>query len=132
MNKKVSLGVTIAVAFIAAAIAFSAAFMLSHSIINSKLSDLNQKQEVFSRLSDIDSFTREHYNGEIDEEKLHSALKEAYSQALDGGVIFLSAQEFEGSKYDSEGYSVMKFSDGSYMIIVNEDTADAETSADSE
>lgn len=125
MNRKISLGITIAACLVAAAIAFSAAFMISRSIFNSKLKDLSQKQDMFSRLSDIDGFVREHYKGDIDEEKLHIAMKKAYSEALDGGVVFMSAEEYKGSVYEQSGANVMVLSDGSYMVIINEDFTSA-------
>ena len=117
MNKKISLGIVIAACLVAAAIAFSAAFMISRSIFNSKLKDLSQKQDMFSRLSDIDSFVREHYDGKIDEEKLNAALRQAYSEALDGGVLFLTYEQYEGSIYQQEGCSTQVLSDGTYMVI---------------
>ena len=133
MNRKVSLGVTIAACLVVAAIAFSAAFVISRSIFNSKLKDLSQKQDMFSRLSDIDSFVREHYKGDIDEEKLHLAMKKAYSEALDNGVIFMSAEEYKGSVYEEAGASVQVLSDGSYMVIVNDDfTVSSETESETE
>lgn len=123
MNKKVSLGICIAACLVAAAIAFSAAFMISRSIFNSKLKDLSQKQDMFTKLSDIDSFVRQHYKGNIDEEKLHEAFKEAYSEALDYGVIFMTAQEYKGSAYEEAGCSFQVLSDGTYMVITENVTA---------
>ncbi len=117
MNKKVSLGISVAACLVAAAIAFSAAFMISRSIFNSKLKDLSQKQKMFTQLSDIDSFVRQHYDGKIDEKKLIDAMKEAYSEALDGEVIFMSAEKFKGSAYEAEGCSYQILSDGSYMVM---------------
>lgn len=117
MNKKVSLGISVAACLVAAAIAFSAAFMISRSIFNSKLKDLSQKQKMFTQLSDIDSFVRQHYDGKIDEKKLIDAMKEAYSEALDGEVIFMSAEKFKGSAYEAEGCSFQILSDGTYMVI---------------
>lgn len=119
MNKKVSLGITVAACLVAAAIAFSAAFMISRSIFNSKLKDLSQKQDMFTRLSDIDSFVRQHYKGDIDEDKLHEAMKDAYSVALDDGVIFMTAEEYKGSIYEEEGCSTQLLSDGTYMVITD-------------
>lgn len=117
MNKKVSLGITVAACFVAAAIAFSAAFIISRSIFNSKLKDLSQKQSMFTQISDIDSFVRQHYSGKIDEKKLIEAMKEAYSETLDGEVVFMSAEDFKGSAYESEGCSYQILSDGSYMVM---------------
>lgn len=125
MNKKVSLGITIAACLVAAAIAFSAAFMISRSIFNSKLKDLSQKQDMFSKLSDIDSFVRQHYKGNIDEEKLHQAMKDAYSEALDREVIFITASEYKGSIYEESGCSFQLLSDGTYMVITENVTLPA-------
>lgn len=130
MNKKISLGITVAVCLVAAAIAFSAAFMISRSIFNSKLKDLSQKQDMFSQLSDIDSFVRQHYHGDIDEDKLHQAMKDAYSKALDYGVIFMTADEYKGSIYEQEGCSFQLLADGTYMVIpdgVTEPASEAAT-----
>lgn len=125
MNKKVPLGITIAACLVAAAIAFSAAFMISRSIFNSKLKDLSQKQDMFSKLSDIDSFVRQHYKGNIDEEKLHQAMKDAYSEALDREVIFITASEYKGSIYEESGCSFQLLSDGTYMVITENITLPA-------
>ncbi|MDO4419558.1 MAG: hypothetical protein Q4B92_04255 [Ruminococcus sp.] len=125
MNRKVSLGITIAACLVAAAIAFSAAFMISRSIFNSKLKDLSQKQDMFSKLSDIDSFVRQHYKGNIDEEKLHQAMKDAYSEALDREVIFITASEYKGSIYEESGCSFQLLSDGTYMVITENVTLPA-------
>lgn len=120
MNKKVSLCIAIAACLVAAAVAFSVAFMISRSIFNSKLKDLSQKQDMFSKLSDIDSLVRQHYSGEIDEEKLHRALMDAYSEALDNAVVFMSAQEYEDSEYEKAQCSYRVLSDGTYMVIAQE------------
>ena len=132
MNKKVSLGIVVAACLLAAAIAFSAAFLISRSIFNSKLKDLSEKQDMFSQLSDIDNFVRQHYDGVIDEDKLHDAMNKAYSEALSGDVIFMTADEFKGSAYEQEGCSFQILSDGTYMVIpdgVTEGTAEPSTAA---
>lgn len=119
MNKKVSLGIAAAACLVAAAIAFSAGFMISRARFNSMLKDLSQKQNMFTQLSDIDSFVRQHYDGKIDEKKLIDAMKKAYSEALDGEVVFMSAEDFKGSSYETEGCSFQILSDGTYMVITD-------------
>lgn len=126
MNRKVSLGITVAACLVAAAIAFSAAFMISRSIFNSKLKDLSQKQDMFSKLSDIDSFVREHYRGDIDEDKLHDAMKKAYSEALNGEVLFMTSEEYKGSIYEEKECSFQLLSDGTYMVITDGITESAD------
>ena len=117
MNKKVSLGITVAACLLAAAIAFSAAFMISRSIFNSKLKDLSQKQDMFTKLSDIDSMVRQHYDGDIDEKKLHDALMQAYSEALDNEILFMTADRYKESVYEEAGCSFQVLSDGTYMVM---------------
>lgn len=119
MNRKVSLGITIAACLVAAAIAFSSAFMISRSIFNSKLKDLSKKQDMFTKLSDIDSMVRQHYDGDIDEKKLHDALMKAYSEALDDEILFMTAQEYKGSAYEEAGCSFQVLSDGTYMVMAD-------------
>lgn len=122
MNKKVSLGITVAACLVAAAIAFSAAFMISRSIFNSKLKDLSQKQDMFTKLSDIDSMVRQHYKGNIDEKRLHEAMKQAYSEALDNQVLFMTADEYKESIYEEAGCSFQVLSDGTYMVMAESAT----------
>lgn len=135
MNKKVSLGITVAVCLVAAAIAFSAGFMISRARFNSMLKDLSQKQAMFSMLSDIDSFVRQHYDGKIDESRLHKELQEAVSEALDGEVVFMTADEYKESAYEENGCSYQLLSDGTYMVLtegVTVDVTDPSTQAASD
>ena len=85
---------------------------------------------MFAQISDIDSFVRQHYSGKIDEAKLIEAMKKAYSETLDGEVIFLSAEDFKGSAYESEGCSYQVLSDGTYMIMTEGVTVAVTETAD--
>lgn len=120
MKKKISLPIVIAIALVVAAIAFSVAYMISTSTMNAKLTDLSQKQALFSTLSDVDSYVREKYTGEIDEQKLTHELCEAYANSIGGSVIYVDSEDAEESEYTAEnGYTVMKLSDGSLIVVLS-------------
>ncbi|MBQ9742284.1 MAG: hypothetical protein IJV88_01235 [Ruminococcus sp.] len=127
MKKRIPISIVIAIALLAAAIAFSAAYIIATSSMNAKLTDVNEKQEMFSTLADVDSFVREKYNGEIDEEKLSQQLCEGYAEAFDGQVIYLTADEVKDSEYTEEnGYQVLPLPDGSAVVISAEASNSAE------
>ena len=75
-------------------------------------------------LSDIDSFVRQHYDGKIDESRLHKELQEAVSEALDGEVVFMTADEYKESAYEENGCSYQLLSDGTYMVLTEGVTVD--------
>lgn len=126
MKKQIKLPLVIAIAFIVAAVAFSAAYMIATGVMNTKLTDLGEKQSLFSTLSDVDSYVREKYQGEIDEEKLTEELCRGYAKAFGGDVLYLTSDEYKDSGYTAEeGYTVLELADGSAIVVLS-DGQDAE------
>lgn len=124
MKKKVTLPIVITIALITATLTFSAAYLLATGVINKKLTDLGEKQALFSTLSDVDSYVREKYQGEIDEAKLTEELCRGYAEAFDGELLYLTAEEYKNSDYNAEnGYLVLELSDGSAMVVLSEGQA---------
>ncbi len=120
MSRKISLPVVITAVLIAAAIAFSAAYIFAYFSLNKDLTELAEKQAMFSSLSEVDGFVREKYNGEKDEEAIQRAICEAYCEALGEDVIYLTAQEYKESEYkSSNGYIVDVLSNGDAVVILN-------------
>ncbi len=126
MKKKISLPIVIAIALICAAIAFSLAYIIATNSMNAKLTDLGEKQALFSTLSEVDNFAREKSFYNVDEEILTEELCRAYAKAYDGRAIFLSSNEFEGSVYESDTeYTVLRLADGSALVILTEEQHNA-------
>ncbi|MGN0452650.1 MAG: hypothetical protein ACI4GZ_02490 [Ruminococcus sp.] len=120
MSKKVSLPLVIAISLVAAAIAFSLGYVVATSSANKKLTDLSEKQALFTTLADVDSYVREKYEGKIDKKELSDKLLEAYAEAFGGQVIYLSAEEYRGSEYTAQnGYTVLPLADGSAVVVLN-------------
>ncbi len=126
MRKKISLPIVITIAFIAAAIAFSLAYVIATASMNAKLTDLGQKQALFSTLSDVDSYVREKSYHNIDREKLSRELCRGYAQASEGRVLYLTAEEYKESGYTAEdGYTVLILADSSAMVVLTEEQYEA-------
>lgn len=126
MKKKISLPIVITIALIVAAIAFSLAYIIATNSMNAKLTDLGEKQALFSTLSEVDNFAREKSFYEVDEEILTEELCRAYAKAYDGRAIFLTPNEVEDSPYTvNTEYTVLKLADGSAIVILTEEQYNA-------
>lgn len=134
MKKKISLPIVIAITLVTAAIVFSVAYLISTSSMNAKLTDLSQKQALFSTLSDVDGYVREKYKGEIDEQKLTHDLCEAYARSIGDSVIYVDSEHASDTEYTAEnGYTVMRLSDGSLIVVLSDEQgtqASAEATSD--
>lgn len=118
MTKKISLPIAITAVLLASAIAFTCAFLISNAVTNSRLKDLSEKQAMYGNLSDVDNFVREKYTGEIDEDKLSSDLCKAYAESLGEGVLYITKDEYDESKYPKdEGYVQTKLANGDVIVI---------------
>ena len=111
---------------ICAAVAFSAAYIIATKSMNAKLTDLGEKQALFSTLSEVDNFAREKSYYDVDEEILTEELCRAYAKAYDGRAVFLTPDEYKDSPYtvDTE-YTVLKLADGSVIVILTEEQYNA-------
>lgn len=122
MKKKISLPITITISLICAAIAFSLAYIIATKSMNAKLTDLGEKQALFSTLSEVDNFAREKSFYDVDEEILTEELCLAYAEAYEGRVLFLTADEYEGSVYEeSTDYTILKLADGNVFVVLTEE-----------
>ena len=70
MKVKVSIGITIGLMAITAAVTFMITSNVTLDMFNNKIKSVSEKQEFYSKLSEIDTYSRTHYRGEIDESKL--------------------------------------------------------------
>lgn len=117
VKKCVPLGVTVTIAAICSAIAFSGAYVYAMHTFNSKVTDLNEKQRMFTKLYEVDSAVRENYKGSIDEETLRESLSSTYVKSVDNdNILYVPESDYNEGKY-SKDYKSFKISDGSYVLI---------------
>lgn len=109
MNKKISLGAAIAYMAIVAAVAFSLTMIFSMNLFNVKMTNITEREKMYSALSEVDLYVRENYYGTIDE----NALQEAIAQGYMGGIHDANARYFTAEEYETYTQS----SSGKYIGI---------------
>ena len=65
--KKFSLGACVALCAVTAAVTVSLTYMYAMDTFNERVADVNQRQAMYSKLSEIDQTIRQNFVGEIDE-----------------------------------------------------------------
>jgi carboxyl-terminal processing protease len=116
-KRGVPIGLTIAICAVCSAVAFSVAYIYAMNTFNSKVTDLSEKQAMFTKLSEVDSAIRENYEGSIPEDELEEALSSTYVKNIDrDNILYVAEKEYDEDTY-SEDYKSFKISDGSYVLI---------------
>lgn len=107
MNKKISLGATITLMILAAAITFSVTMIYYMDVFNGKVYNLKERETMYSQLSELDRIVRTNYVGSIEEEELNEALADGYIKGVgDRYGRYFTAEEYEAYMIDLEGRMV--------------------------
>ena len=83
MNKKISLGLAVSLIAIASAVTFILTSFFSLQSFNEKVVDVNEKSQKYTAMQQLDSFVRDNYFGEIDENTLNNGILKGYVSGLD-------------------------------------------------
>lgn len=95
MNKKFSLGVTISLIAIACAITFVVTITVSTNMFNERIGGVTEREEIYSKLQEIDTYARSLSIFPINEEKLVSDIVGGYIDGLDdANARYLTAEEY--------------------------------------
>lgn len=125
MKFKVSIGITIGLIALAAAAACFITSRITLNMFNEKIKSVSERQEFYSKLSEIDTYSRTHYIGDIDENHLIEGMVSGYIDGLgDGYAQYLTAEEYARSLDEDSGVSVTLGFDyekeaGGYILITN-------------
>lgn len=104
MNKKISLGLALSLIAIASAVTFILTSFFSLQSFNEKVVDVNEKAKKYSSLQTLDSYVRENYYGDINEEKLSDGILKGYVDGLDDKYSrYLTPEEYQEEISDSSG-----------------------------
>ena len=96
MSKKLSLGATVSLMAITAAITVSLTYVYAMNNFNSKMADVNKRQAMYTKLSEIDQKVRQDYIGNIDEAALNDGICAGYVAGLsDLNGKYMSAQKYK-------------------------------------
>lgn len=121
--KKVSVGITIGLMAITAAVTFIITSNVTLEMFNEKIKSVNEKQEFYSKLSEIDTYVRTHYISEIDESKLIEGMVSGYISGVgDSYAEYITAEEYarrlseESGVTDGLGFNYEKETSGYIKI----------------
>ena len=104
MNKKISLGLALSLIAIASTITFIMTSFFSLQSFNEKVVDVNEKAKKYSSLQTLDSYVRENYFGEIDEDELSDEILKGYVKGLgDEYSRYLTPEEYQNELSESAG-----------------------------
>lgn len=96
INKKISIGLSIIIIFIIASIAYSIGYRFAMDRFNSIISYNREKQQIYSRLSEIDTSIRREYIGDIDESNLTNSICSGYINGLNNSECkYLTQQKYK-------------------------------------
>ncbi len=82
MNKKISLGMAIALMALVAAATFIITYNYSMGVFNSKVKSVSEKEGTYTKLAELDKFIRSSFIGDINEEALMNNIMRGYVSGL--------------------------------------------------
>ena len=109
MNKKVSLGAAVCFTGIVAAITFVITMIFSMGWFNSKVSRVKEREQLYSKVAEIDAIVRENFvdAATIDKEKLFDALSAGYMAGLeDKYATYYTPEQMKKEEQDRQGVLV--------------------------
>lgn len=95
MNKRISLGLAIALIFISITATFAITMTVSQNIYNGLISRLSNRFELYEGISAIDNYVRTNFYGDFDDDELLADSASGYMKGLkDSGSFFMDPQEY--------------------------------------
>ena len=123
MNKKISLGMVISLIAIACAITYVVTITVSTNMFNQRIGGVTQREEIYSKIEEIDTYVRNASYYDIDEETLIAAIINGYVDGLsDSHAEYLAAaqaykrQQLDSGTLVSIGAEVSREESG-YLIV---------------
>ena len=101
MRRKISLGLALAIVFLAIAGTAAATAAVTMRTYNSIIRDLPSRSSLYATVSEIDDIVRNNYFGEINDSLLNADLSEGYAEGIgDGYSYYMSAAQY--ARYQDE------------------------------
>ncbi len=104
MNKKISLGVAFALMFIVATVTFTTTVMYTHNKFNQTVSNITQREAMYDKLAEIDTYVRNNYIGSIDEDLLMDSIAYGYMAGIEDTYgSYYTVEQYEQITANTEG-----------------------------
>ncbi len=95
MNKKISVSVSLAVAIIAMTVTVAITWIVAMSLFDTAVASVVDRQAQFEKLAEIDTYVRDRFFGEIDNNYLSDRTAQGYVQGLgDKYSVYYTEKEF--------------------------------------
>lgn len=132
MRKKITFGTTLSFIFIAITVTFCLTMILSARLFEKKVSSVNEKTTMYSKLAEVDQVVRQHYYTTIDDRAIVDGLSSGYVNALgDTEARYYRASEVTALQNLSKGkligigLEVQKDVSGYFKIVKVDDGSPA-------
>jgi len=125
MNKKISVGIALSIAFVISTIVFTITVIFSMQYFNGIVRDVKEREMMYSKIAEIDSKVRKNYIGDIDESYLNDSIARGILNGTgDNYGRYYNAQEYKdlitSNKGESVGVGIEVFkSPSGYINIVD-------------
>ncbi len=107
MNKKISLGITIGLMALAAAVTFIITYNFSLDVFNSKVKSVSEKESIYAKLSEMDKYVRANFISDINEDMLTDSIMKGYAAGLDDRYAqYYSAEEYAEQTRKESGVTI--------------------------
>ena len=107
MNKKISLGITIGLMALAAAVTFIITYNFSLNVFNSKVRSVSEREVIYAKLSEMDKYVRANFISDIDEDMLTNCIMSGYASGLnDRYAQYYSAEEYAQQTQKESGVTI--------------------------
>ncbi len=133
MRKKITISSALSIIFIAITVTFCLTMIVSARLFENKVSNVNEKENMYSKLSEVDKTVRQHFYTSIDDATLLDGLAAGYIEALnDSEAKYYTAAEVTALQQISKGkrigigLEVQKDISGYYKVVA----IDADSPAD--
>lgn len=107
MSRKVSLGAAVALVAVSASVTVSLTYVYAMNSFNSKVADVNERQAMYTKLSEIDQKARQDYIGSIQESALNDGICAGYVAGLgDSHAKYMSAEKYKAYRNGNSTKSI--------------------------
>ncbi len=104
MNKKISLGLALSLIAVSIAVTFILTSFFSLQSFNTKVVDVNEKAKKYTALQALDSYVRDNYFGDINENTLSDGIMKGYVSGInDKYSRYLTEEEYLTEQNDNSG-----------------------------
>lgn len=105
MNRKLSVGVSLALIFIAVTITYTVTVIYAMHRFDEKMLNIKEREAMYEKLNEIDGIVRSNLYFRLDEEQLNDAIAKGYLEGIgDKDSLYLSPSQLQRRAEIAKGY----------------------------